>query len=117
MNENAYEETGINWLDEANQMESELKKNQPELFQAVSQVMFKHDLMEINYETNTDEYDSEAGTVIPRLKDCRSVNDVGDVLFEEFSRWFNKSAGKRHQYNELANDIWLLWQQSKQVNS
>jgi hypothetical protein len=47
-----------------------VRKHYPSLFTAVSEAMFRHDLIGINFESNTDEYDPEAGTVIPRLNTC-----------------------------------------------
>ncbi len=73
--------------------------------------MFKRDLIGINFETNTDEYDAEAGSVIPRLADCSSPEDVAAVLHEEFLAWFgSETAGTREIYADLAKDIWALTQ-------
>lgn len=83
-----------------------------ELFAAVSRLMFKHDPMSINFGDNTNEYEAEAGTVIPRLQTCASADDVATVVHEEFLRWFGKDiAGERGRYISLAKDIWSLWQQ------
>lgn len=87
-----------------------VRRQNPELFEAVSSLMFQHDAIGINFTTNTDEYEPEAGTVIPRLASCSSVDDVMTVLHEEFVRWFGSEiAGELQRYSELANDIWALW--------
>lgn len=57
----------------------QVKKQYRDLFASVSAAMFRHDPIGINFETNTDEYDPEAGTVIPRLNACCSGEDVIDV--------------------------------------
>jgi hypothetical protein len=89
-----------------------VKKQNPQLFAAVSNAMFLRDPIGINFETNADEYEAEAGTVIPRLETCSSSDDVVVVLHEEFVRWFGvDTAGDRSRYVELAKDIWALWQQ------
>ena len=92
-------------------MERELvRKSDPKLFAAVSNAMFQRDPIRISFQTNTDEYDPEAGTVIPRLKDCSSSEDVATVLHQEFLRWFGvETAGDRTRYVELSKDIWALW--------
>lgn len=88
----------------------QVRQAQPALFAAVSEAMFRHDPVEINYHFNTDEYDAEAGTVIPRLKECHSSADVATVLHEEFERWFgDETAGPRERYLELAVEIWARW--------
>ena len=87
-----------------------IRQTHPTLFAAVSGAMFHRDPVEINYHFNTDEYDAEAGTVIPRLKDCASAEDVASVLHEEFVRWFgSETAGPRERYLDLSTDIWALW--------
>jgi hypothetical protein len=87
-----------------------VRKENPKLFAAVSNAMFQRDPIGINFKTNTDEYDAEAGTVIPRLKDCSSSEEVATVLHQEFVRWFGaETAGERTRYVELSKDIWALW--------
>jgi len=36
---------------------------------------YRHDPIGINFEVNTDEYESEAGTILPKLRSCRSADD------------------------------------------
>lgn len=89
----------------------QVRTKNPELFAAVSKAMFQRDPISINFKTNTDEYDAEAGTVIPRLKSCSSSQEVATVLHEEFVRWFGaETAGPPTRYVELSKDIWGLWQ-------
>jgi len=91
-----------------------VRKQNPQFFADVSDAMFLRDPIGINFKTNTDEYDSEAGTVIPRLEKCSSSDDVVIVLHEEFGRWFGAdTAGDRSRYVELAKDIWALWKQER----
>jgi hypothetical protein len=91
-----------------------VRKKDPQFFAAVSNAMFQRDPIGINFKTNTDEYDAEAGTVIPRLNECSSSDEVATVLHQEFSRWFGTdTAGDRARYVELAKDIWALWQRHK----
>lgn len=81
----------------------------PSFFAAVSGTMFKHDPIGINFSDNTDEYDAEAGTVIPRLKTCSSPDEVATVLHEEFQAWFGaETAGARTAYLALAKELWNL---------
>ena len=81
----------------------------PCFFAAVSSAMFQHDLIGINFTDNTDEYDAEAGTVIPRLSTCLNAEDVARVLREEFQKWFGiETVIEVSAYYALANDIWML---------
>ena len=90
-----------------------VRQRHPALFAAVSEAMFRHDPIGINFGNNTDEYDAEAGTVIPRLSACASAEDVEKVLKEEFSRWFGADIAGRAQYTTLAKEVWRLWTESR----
>ena len=65
-----------------------LKRNYGKLFDAISKVLFEQDPVGISFVDNTDEYDPETGTIIPRLKSARSAEDVQSIVYEEFCRWF-----------------------------
>ena len=106
----------IERINQARVEREKVRSQDPQFFEAVSRVMFDRDPMGINFETNTDEYDSEAGTVIPRLNTCASAADVATVLHEEFTKWFEETAGTRDRYVELAKDIWALYK-SRSHNS
>ena len=80
------------------------------LFERVSAILFKHDPMGINFETNTDEYEPEVGTILPRLKECNSVEEARSVVREEFAYWFGEEiGGPEKNYNEIAKEIWQAW--------
>src|SRR2546427_6210614 len=81
------------------------------LFDQVQSLLFRHDPVGINFETNMDEYDSEVGTILPRLRSCASAEEVCRVVHEEFVRWFGTdTAGSREHYSKIGTEIWQLWQ-------
>ncbi len=91
-----------------------LRNEYAELFDSTAALLFRHDPAGINFGGNTDEYESEAGTILPRLRGCRSVEDVRRVVHEEFVRWFEADiAGPEERYTAIAAGIWQLWQKSK----
>jgi hypothetical protein len=80
------------------------------LFDEVSAALFAADPVGINSGGNTDEYDPQAGTIIPRLREAHSADNVQVILFEEFFRWFGKeSAGDIGRYEEVSEIIWEAW--------
>jgi hypothetical protein len=91
----------------------QLKAAYGELFDAVAAVLYRSDPIGISFENpNLDEYASEAGTILPRLKNCESADDVLRVVHEEFVRWFfADTAGSPERYKPIAAEIWQLWQQ------
>ena len=94
-----------------------LKLEYGDLFDSIKTLLFRNDPIGINFENNTDEYDPEARTILPRLPTCKSPADVLRVVHEEFTRWFDSStAGPPERYDQIASEIWDLWQARKRVN-
>lgn len=91
-----------------------LKAEYLDLFDAVAEILFRHDPVGINFEGNTDEYYPEARTILPRLKYCRSSEDVMTAVHDEFQRWFDPDiAGPRENYGKIANEVWAVWDNSR----
>jgi len=66
------------------------------------------------FEDNTDEYEPEGRTILPRLKACGNSEDVVTVVHEEFQKWFDHGiAGPRERYCALGEEIWQTWNQRK----
>ena len=88
-----------------------LRAEYGELFDSMAALLFRHDPIGINFDgENTDEYEPEVETILPRLCDCRSADDALQVVHEEFVRWFESStAGSPERYREIASEIWRLW--------
>lgn len=95
-----------------------LKKQYGELYDCVAAALFEDDPIGINFEENTDEYEPEAGTIIPRLTQAQSVQDVVAIVHEEFCRWFGaEDAGPIEKYKNVASKIWELWLEFKQPHA
>jgi hypothetical protein len=91
-----------------------LRAESGNLFDDVAALLFRHDPVGINFDKNTDEYEPEAGTILPRLRYCESERDVRRVLHEEFVRWFDAgTAGPEERYTDVASEIWHLWKQHR----
>ena len=88
----------------------QLKAEYRELIGAVSALLYRHDPIGIAFDNeNTDEYDPEAATILPRLRNCESASDVQRVVHEEFVRWFHTGAGPEEGYALIASEIWELY--------
>jgi hypothetical protein len=88
-----------------------------ELFDQVSAALFSADLRGINFGHNTDEYEPEVATILPRLAECHSVQDAQTVIQEEFLAWFGIEADEpafaKEFYAQLAEQVWDLWQRHR----
>jgi len=90
----------------------ELKRKYKKLFFELQSILFEHDLMGINFEDNTDEYDPELGTILPRLSSAKNSDDVSKIIFEEFKKWFDADMAEKiskNAYNNLGKDMWVAW--------
>jgi hypothetical protein len=77
------------------------------LFDRVEAILFDEDPIGINFEDNTDEYEPEVETIVPRLGACADADAVLTVVHEEFVRWFDPAtAGPRERYGRIATRIW-----------
>ena len=88
-----------------------LKAQYGALFDSMAALLYGHDPIGINFDDNKHEYEPEAGTILPRLSSCRSVEDVLQMVHEEFVRWFDRgTAGPPEHYQKIASEVWQLWQ-------
>jgi hypothetical protein len=95
-----------------------IKEEYGDLFDQISATLFEADPIGINFETNTDEYESEVRTILLQLKDTRSVKDVEKIVYKEFCFWFGvDTAGPRKKYHPIAVKIWGLWCEYKNHKS
>ena len=84
-----------------------LRREYGELYDRVSRLLFSWDPIGINFEDNTDEYEPEVDTILPRLRACGGAEDVQLVVYEEFCRWFTvEDAGPLERYEQIGGDIW-----------
>jgi hypothetical protein len=94
----------------ANSANKEVRDRYGKLFDEVSALLFRHDPIGINFDTNADEYDPEARTILLRLSECGSEADVLRVVLEEFRRWFGDDIREDSGcYKPIAAEIWQLW--------
>ena len=82
------------------------------LFDAIASLLFRYDMMGINFGLNTDEYEPETGTILPRLDaEASTAKDACYIVYEEFCKWFNLSDTERmSDYQSLADEMWILYQ-------
>jgi len=96
-------------------MSSSVWAAQPALFEEVLHILFKNDPVLICSPANPrrySEYAAEVETIVPRLPAAISVDDVQDIVYEEFYRWFDTSARTRDHYRTIAEEIWDVYQKN-----
>lgn len=81
-----------------------------DLFNTISAILFAVDPMGINTGSNSDEYEVEVGSILPRLEGVDSVEQVDVIVRKEFARWFSEDDGKpSRKYTTIAEGIWEAW--------
>ena len=79
-------------------------------------LLFALDPVGLNFDTNTDEYRSEAETITVRLPEATSEAELLRIIHEEFCQWFGKvTAGPISRYEATAAAMWHLLQQTPDV--
>lgn len=91
-----------------------LKQEYAQLFEDVSRIMVHHDQIGlISLGAPKDEYEPEVGTILPRLKEANSIDDVRRIIHQEFAFWFgNGTTGLESRYQAIAEDVWRMWNRS-----
>jgi hypothetical protein len=83
-----------------------LRQRYGSLYEFVLELLFEVDPAGINFETNTDEYEPEVDTILPRLQDDQTVDDLQRIVHEEFTRWFGaETAGTVDNYLGVARRL------------
>jgi hypothetical protein len=84
-----------------------LRREYGKLYDEVLEILFRNDPIGINFEFNTDEYEPEVGTILPRLKEAHSPEDLQGIIHQEFVCWFDAGiAGTKAKYAKIAQEIW-----------
>lgn len=89
-----------------------IKMKYATLYSELEEILFRYDPVGINFGDNTDEYDNEVNTILPRLKAASNKDDVLDIVHEELCRWFDvEVVGKKSRaiHKEIAAEIWSSW--------
>ncbi len=78
------------------------------LYTEVSRVMREADPIRlIAIGAPEDEYDVEIRTILPRLREAKSSDDVQRIVHEEFVHWFTAEiAGSAADYADVSQKIW-----------
>lgn len=93
--------------EEIRQKRAELRREYGAAYARLSEILFREDPIGINFEENTDEYEPEVGTLLPRLRDAGSVADIRKIVHEEFMKRFDAATrGSPEKYQVVAQRLW-----------
>jgi hypothetical protein len=99
--------TDMGDIEDRRRARANLRAAYKDAFARLAQILFEEDPIGISFEDNTDEYEAEAGTILPKLRSCATVDDITAAVHLEFVRWFDSDiAGPRENYRRTAERIW-----------
>lgn len=92
--------------DEPSRERADLRKRYKGAYSWLAGLLFEEDPIGINFGDNSDEYEPEVGSILPRLASCRGLDDIQRVVHEEFCAWFGAdTAGPFERYSRIASRI------------
>ena len=86
-----------------------LKRRYRFLHDSLTRLLYRHDPIGLAaLGAPKDEDEPEVGTIIPRLHDAKSSDDVRRIVHEEFLHWFEaeETTGPEGAYDAIAQEIW-----------
>jgi hypothetical protein len=78
----------------------------------LSAVLYEHDPLGV-YGAPDDEYDMEATTLLPALKEATGPEDAEEVIRRMFD--FDWKDDPRAAYADCAKDVWRVWSRFQEV--
>jgi hypothetical protein len=91
-----------------------LQKEYGSFYRAVSDILFRHNPMELEGKHNTGEYDPEIDVLLSRIREAEHLSALQELLFEVFLADFGKeNCGSRDRYDAAASEIWTAYERHR----
>ncbi|HXH94462.1 MAG TPA: hypothetical protein VNN25_22990 [Thermoanaerobaculia bacterium] len=86
-----------------------LKSEYSALFEDLSALLYQVDPARLNFGINPDEYEPEAGTILPRVMELETASEIESVIREELERWFGGGTRiEKATYEDLGAEVLAL---------
>ena len=91
-----------------------LQKEYGSFYRAVSDILFRHDLMDLGAKHNTGDYDPTIDVLLSRISQAEHLSGLQQLLFEVFQTDFGpENCGARERYDVAASEIWKLYERRR----
>jgi hypothetical protein len=98
------------------EFQTRVKAEFGDFYFSVSALLYRHDPEGLySCASHGRDYDSVAGKIISRLRDCDSTEAVGRVVHEEFARWFGNQVKPAESFTKIAAELLEIWRQRENV--
>jgi hypothetical protein len=99
---------------EARQQHRILQKEYGNFYRAVSDILFRHDPMDLDGKRNTGEYDPEIDALLSRIQEAQHLNGLVDLLYEVFrTDYGDENCGDRERFEPAASEIWKAYERHR----
>jgi len=91
-----------------------LEKEYGRFYRAVSDILFRHNPMELDGKRNTGAYNPEVDVVLSRIREVQDLNALQQLLFDIFLTDFGaENCGNRDHYEVAASEIWKAYERHR----
>jgi hypothetical protein len=91
-----------------------LQKEYGSFYRAVSDILFRHNPVDLDGKHNTGEYNPEVDALLSRIREAEHVDALQDLLFEIFLTDFGEgNCGSKERYEVAASEIWKAYQRHR----
>ena len=91
-----------------------LQKEYGSFYRAVSDILFRHNPMELDGKHNTGDYNPEVDVLLSRIREAEDLNTLLQLLFEVFVTDFGEeNCGNRERYEVAASEIWKSYERHR----
>jgi hypothetical protein len=91
-----------------------LQKEYGRFYRDVSDILFRHNPMELDGKHNTGDYNPEVDVLLSRIREAGNLKALQQLLFEVFLTDFGaENCGDRERYKTAAAEIWKAYERHR----
>ena len=95
-----------------------LQKEYGSFYSTVSDILFRHNPMELDGKHNTGDYNPEVDVLLSRIPEAEDLNALQQLLFEVFRTDFGEeNCGSRERYDVAGSEIWKAYQRRRMIEA
>jgi hypothetical protein len=99
---------------EERQQHRRLQKEYGVFYRAVSDILFRHNVMDLDGKHNTGDYDREVDLLLLRIGEAENLETLHAILYQVFENAFGEeSCGSRDRYDDSAAEIWKAYERHR----
>ncbi len=99
---------------EARQQHRTLQKEYGSFYRAVSDILFRHNPIDLEGKRNTGAYDPEVDALLSRIQEAEHLTALHGLLFEVFRTDFgDENCGDKERYEAAASEIWKAYERHR----